>query len=256
MCSVPLPLRRGFLWHPTIIALAAAALLSGCANGDFQEVRPTLVRDDIHDWVGRDAVTAQGAKPSRYELTDDERALRDLAYPLIEPPYDRHQWYSIAGEYGVIRAGHRGAFDRSAYAIHLMGARYRSSSARYAQLADDIRNDTTRLPEFFDTAARVLDIDAKRRRSLAFLAPVSAVERENALRRINENVSIVAMVQRSLSERVASYRYALGRLVLATPSARAADIDRDVKNLQARIAYYRVHRLPGVVREQSLAWTR
>jgi len=96
MCYLPLPPRRGFLWHPTLVLLAAAALLSGCANGDFQEVRPSLVRDDIHDWIGRDAVTAQGAMPFRYELTDDERALRDLAYPLIEPPYDRHQRYSPA----------------------------------------------------------------------------------------------------------------------------------------------------------------
>jgi len=156
----------------------------------------------------------------------------------------------------VIGAAHRGAYYRSAYAAHLMGARYHLASAGYAQLAGDIRNDTTRLSEFFGTAAGVLDIDAKRRRSLALFAPVSAVERDNALRRVNENASIVALERRSLTERVTSYRYALERLVLATPSARAADIGRDPKHLQARIAYYRTRRLPGVVREQSLTWTR
>ncbi len=26
--------------------------------------------------------------------------LRDLAYPLIEPPYERQRWYSVLNEYG------------------------------------------------------------------------------------------------------------------------------------------------------------
>ncbi len=42
-----------------------------------------------------------GGTPSGYRLTDDERELRDLAYPLIEAPFDRQRWYSILGEYGL-----------------------------------------------------------------------------------------------------------------------------------------------------------
>ncbi len=256
MPLMPLPPRRGFSWRRPLVGFFAAALVAGCANGDFQEVRPELVSDNIHDWVGREAIAGQRTAPSRYELTDDERALRDLAYPLIEPPYDRQQWYSIAGEYGVLRAAHGARFDRAAYWNRLMGSRYRSPSARYAQLADDIRNDTTRLPQFFDTAARVLDIDGKRRRSLAFIAQVSPYERENALRRTQENAAIVALVRGTLAERVAGYRFALERLVISTPATPAADVERDINHLQALIAYYRTHRLPGVVREQSLASVR
>lgn len=37
--------------------------------------------DDFHDWVGRDA-----ARQVAHELTDDECALCDLAFPLIELP--------------------------------------------------------------------------------------------------------------------------------------------------------------------------
>jgi len=256
MQRLPQRPRRGTVWRRLTIALAGAALLASCANGDFQEVRPTLVRDDIHDWVGLDAIAGQPTSPSRYELTDDERALRDLAYPLIEPPYDRHQWYSVAGEYGVIGAEHRGAFDRAGYWNHLVTLRYRSPSARYAQLADDIRNDTTRLPQFFETAARVLDIDAKRRKSLVFVSRLAPEERENALRRIRENAAIVALVRNRLAERVAGYRFALERLVIQTPSARAADVERDLNRLQERIAYYGTHRAPTWVREQSLASAR
>ena len=110
------------------------------------------MRDDIHDWVARDAIAGQPTWPSRFDLTDDERQLRDLAYPLIEPSYNRQQWYSVFGEYGIIGADHRATFDRTAYANRLLSSQFRSSSARYAQLSDDIRNDITRLPQFFETA--------------------------------------------------------------------------------------------------------
>ena len=83
--------------------LAASGMLGGCANSDFGEVNQTLVTNGIHDWIGRGAPPPK-AEPSKFEYTDDERALRDNAYPLIEPPYDRQQWYSVAGEYGMINS--------------------------------------------------------------------------------------------------------------------------------------------------------
>src|SRR5581483_1974599 len=80
---------------PRAAIVALAALLGGCAlNGDFGRPRSSVVTDDMHAWVGRDAVSSIGVQPSGYRLTDDERQLRDLAYPLIEAPYDRNQWYS------------------------------------------------------------------------------------------------------------------------------------------------------------------
>jgi hypothetical protein len=228
--------------------LAGAALLSGCANGDFQEVRPSLVRDDIHDWVGRAAI---GNRPaSEYQLTDDERALRDFAYPLIEPAYDRHRWYSIAGEYGAFDFSHHGTFDPGAYATHLMGDRYRSPAARYARLIDDIRNDTTRLPQFFETAARVLDLDHKRRKSMAFIQ-LAPSERANALRRMDENAAVVSLVRWSLKQRVESYRFALERLVVYTPSPQAAQCEQALNQLKASIARYR-YPAPAWTDEHSL----
>ena len=46
-------------------------------------------------------VASIGGTVFEFPLTDEERQLRDLAYPLIEPPYDRQRWYSVLGEYGV-----------------------------------------------------------------------------------------------------------------------------------------------------------
>lgn len=242
-------------WRRQLLALVAVSLLAGCANGDFEEVRPTLVRDDIHDWVARDAIAGKRTFPSRYELTDDERALRDLAYPLIERPYDRQKWYSVAGEYGVIGGNHRGIFNRADYWNHLSGSRYRSPSARYAQLSDDIRNDIVRLPQFFETAGRVQDIDSKRQRSLAFIRDLSADERQQAQRRMQENALIVSLVRGKLSERVVSYRFALERLVVVTPTQQAVECEQLLNQLKNVIARYR-HPVPTWTREQSLAFSR
>jgi hypothetical protein len=247
------PSIRRYSWRGWILALSALPLLAGCANGDFGEVRPFLVTDEIHDWVGYDAVAGKQGWPSTLDLTDDERQLRDLAYPLIEPPYDRQKWYSVLGEYGLIGYAHRGTFDRTAYAERLLGSYHRSPASRYAQLIDDIRNDNTRLPQFYETAGRVLDIDRKRRASLAYVSALSPSERTNALRRVRENACIVFMVNEKLAERVSAYQYALERLVISTPSPQAADAEFLLKQLQAQVAHYRVEIPPTWVREQSLA---
>lgn len=244
------PPRRGPVSAPRAIALVALLLLAGCASGDFEEIYPSLVRDDIHDWVGSNAAVD---KRSTFEFTDDERALRDLAYPLIEPPYDRHRWYSIAGEYGMLEWSRRASFNRAEYTSHLMSDAARSPSARYARLIDDIRNDSTRLPAFFETAGRVIDIDRKRRKSFAYVSSHPPGERKNALRRIEENAAVVGMVHVRLGLRASSYRYALERLVIATPSPQAVEAERLLTQLQAQIALYRKYLPPTWVREPSLA---
>jgi hypothetical protein len=123
-------------------------------------------------------------------------------------------------------------------------------------MTEDIRNDITRLPAFFEAAARVLDIDLKRRKSLAFVSDLSEQERQEALRRINTNTSLVALVRSKLGQRVESYRFALERLVIMTPSAEAVEVERTLNQLRSEIAHYRTHRAPTWVREQSLSAAR
>src|SRR3954464_10589393 len=100
------------------IVLAGMLVLGGCVtNGDFGRGRPQLLHDDIHECVGRDAARAVGGQPSAFPLTDDERRLRDLAFPLIDPPYDRNRFDSVWREYGLGRDPSRYAvpFNRAAY---------------------------------------------------------------------------------------------------------------------------------------------
>jgi hypothetical protein len=240
-----------------LFALAAMSLLAGCGmQGDFGELNRTLVRDDIHDWVGRDDVARKPISPSNFQLTDDERQLRDLAFPLIEAPYNRQNFDQVAREYGWMRETPVQASDRTAYHTHLMMVNDRSPSARYAQLTDDVRNDSTRLPEFFETAGRVMDMDDKRNKSLAYVTGLGALERKDALNRIRENARVIARVRASLVHRAASYRFALERLVISAPSPQAVDAERTLNQLQADIARYRNYPAPTWAKEQSLAFQR
>ena len=87
-------------------------LVSGCTSiGDFGRLQSPLVTDDIHAWVGQEAAAHAGAPVSVNSLTDDERTLRDLAFPLIEPPYDRVRWNAVVYEYGQKRAFRRELMD-------------------------------------------------------------------------------------------------------------------------------------------------
>ena len=148
-------------------------MLSGCSSiGDFGRLSDQLVTDDIHAWVGEEAAASAGAPISADNLTDDERTLRDLAFPLIEPPYDRQRWDAVVYEYGTKRSFQRElwAFDPTAYYRHLQGEMLRSSAARYNQLIDDIRNDIVRIEPFFIVARRVVDLDRRREASMEQIA--------------------------------------------------------------------------------------
>jgi hypothetical protein len=223
-----------------LAVVVASGLLAGCGtSGDFGRVRPSLVNDDTHAWLGPAAARDRADLPWKHQLTEDERRLRDLAYPLIEPPYDRNKWYSVLGETGV---GSRAwpYPDRADYASRLFTTAYRSQTARYNRLIEDIRNDALRIDPFFSTARYVTDIDLKREKAIPYVSSLTDEERHNTLQRIEENRNIVLWVQGSLQERALSYKVALERMVIAAPSPVAVEAERALTLLQQQISGYGV----------------
>jgi hypothetical protein len=222
------------------VVLAAFGLLAGCGvKGDFGRVRPSLAGDDIHAWLGPAALRRGGdrGRASKDQLTDDERLLRDLAYPLIDPPYDRNQWDSVLREFGYNRRD-RPYPNPSEYASRLLTTAYRSQTARYNRLIEDIRSDVIRLDPFFATARYVLDMDVKREKSLAYVSNLTTGERASALQRIAENRAIVQWVEGSLQARAAAYKIALERMVIAAPSPVAVEAERALTLLRQRVSGY------------------
>jgi hypothetical protein len=228
-------------------AILAVLLVSGCTSiGDFGRLQSPLVTDDVHAWVGQEAAAHAGAPVSANNLTDDERTLRDLAFPLIEPPYDRVRWDAVVYEYGQKSSFRRDlwAFDTAAYYAHLMGEFHRSSIARYNQLIDDMRDDIVRIDPFFQTARRVVDVDQRREISMQYVTDLSPPERISALARVGENSLTIAWVHHSLTERCAGYRFALEHLTVAEPAPIAAEAEQILTELQQRIAANQVATAP------------
>jgi hypothetical protein len=220
------------------LALLSVIVLSGCSSiGDYGRLSDAVVTDDIHAWVGEEAAVRAGQPISADNLTDDERTLRDLAFPLIEPPYDRIRWDAVVYEYGTKRSFRRElwSYDPTAYYRRLQGELLRSTAARYNRLIDDIRNDIVRIEPFFMIARKVVDLDRRREASLEQIASLTPAERVNAKARIGENSLTIAWVSKSLEQRCASYRFALEHLAVGEPEPIAADADRALTQLTQQI---------------------
>ena len=218
--------------------LAVLALVfSGC-YGDFGRPRASVFGDNRAWWMGTEAARSVGEFPSVFPLTEDEILMRDLAYNLIMPPYDRYRWDALLLDFfrtGVVPLfGPPGA--RTVYGTRLFARWYPSATARYAQLTDDIRNDVVRIDPFAAAAAKVLDLDRKREKSLAYVSTLAIGEVVNANRRIAENALIVDWVRWCLGERARAYRFALERLVIAMPSPAGVEAERALTLLETRIA--------------------
>src|SRR3954468_15061423 len=212
-----LPIRTaGIRSLPALILILTGAALGGCSGGDFGRTRGDLRNDDMHRWLGAEATGSVGLKASAFQLSEYERQLRDLAYPLIEPPLSRPAWKSVFGDYQPLPSPWRQkiVFDRTMYGRTLIDEPHRSHSSRYTQLMEDVRNDITRFEPFFASAIRVIDLDKKRNASMARVSSLSPKEKEDAVERMQENSLIVQWVQQCLEQRVSSYRWGLERLVI------------------------------------------
>jgi hypothetical protein len=231
---------RFYVQCRALAVIGLVGCVAGCGiNGDFGRMRPSLVHEDTHAWIGPAAAGGKAGTAKKHQLTDEERRLRDLAYPLIEPPYDRNQWYSVVGEIGLL---HQMEFrsKRTDYASRLMTTPYRSQTARYNKLLEDIRNDAVRLDPFFAVAHYVTDMDRKREKSMAHVSGLTPEDRFNTLQSIKENRAIVRWVRSSLEERAASYRIALEQLVIAAPLPVSVEAERALTLLHQRISGYTV----------------
>ncbi|MDB5501965.1 MAG: hypothetical protein JWR89_1867 [Tardiphaga sp.] len=226
--------RRPTLFPCLLITLAAG--LGGCASGDFGRTRQSALSDNMHSWIGAEATGSVGLNASEFQLTDNEKTMRDLAFPLIEPPHSRPLWKSVFGDYKPLPSPWRQVpvFDRTAYGRLLIDEPHRSHTSRYNVLMDDVRNDILRFESFYSYASRVIELDSKRNASLKLVSGLLPREREDALARMDENALIIQWVAQCLQRRVSSYRWALERLVIHTPDGLAASADMLIGELAAQ----------------------
>ena len=212
------------------IALAIAAPASAQA-GDFGRPKPSLLEGLIPQQFWKGPVTGY----SSYPLTSLEEELRDRSYVLIRPNEPRGNWNIHIAGFAIahLLPPSMTSYDHTEYARMLLWTPARSEASSYNRLVEDMDSDGRLVGPFVAVAGAVADLDQKRERSLAYVGELSEDEIGNAYGRIRENRLVIAWVHRALHWRLASYRYALERLVIAVPSGRAVEAEQALTRFQA-----------------------
>ena len=223
-------------------ALAGAGLLSllaSCAQqGDFGRAAPSAWNGLI-ETTGALSARVRGEPASAFPFTDDEIALRDRAWRFLMPAAPREAFLDVVANLTrtrVLPPSWRWP-EVSDYHDGLMADSGRSSVSRYRRLGDDATADARLIPPFAATAARVIEADALRLRSLPFVKTLEDDDVREAAMRVGENRCLIAWVRLSALERAEGYRYSLEHLLVEVPSAgEAASAERALVGLSERRA--------------------
>ena len=214
----------------------ALALLAACTqNGDFGRPR-TSVWNGLIDTTGSFSTQDRGRLLLDSGLTDDEQALRDRAWRFVQPTGTFATFHeTVMGLASAHARPMTWRFDAiGAYYEVLTAEPSRSPVSRYRQLGDDATADARLIPLFTALAARVIDADAARLRSLPFAKTLDDLDVRLAAQRVAENRCLIAWVRVEAGLRLARYRFALEHLFAAAPAPEAVSAERTLAMLAAR----------------------
>lgn len=215
-----------------LLCLTVTAMwLTPVSAGDFGRPKPSLLEGLIPQQFWKGPVTGYSSFP----LTGLEEELRDRSYVLIRPNEPRGNWniYIAGFQIAHLLPPSFTDYDHTEYARMLLATLSRSDASSYNRLIEDMASDGQLVEPFVRVACTIADLDMKRERSLAYVSELSEGEAANAFGRIRENRMVTEWVRRALHGRLAAYRYALERLVIAVPSTLAVEAERGHKRLQA-----------------------
>jgi hypothetical protein len=215
---------------------AALALLASCTqSGDFGRPR-TGVWNGLIDTTGSFGSRDRGRLLLDSGLTDDEQALRDRAWRFVQPASTFAAFQdSLLGLASAHAIPATWRFDEiGAYYEALTAGPSRSPVSRYRQLGDDATADGRLIPVFAALAARVIDADAARLRSLPFAKTLDDADIRQAAQRVAENRCLIAWVRVEAGQRLARYRFALEHLFAEAPAPESIGAERALTMLAAR----------------------
>ncbi len=222
------------------LALVLLVTVGGCARptGDFGRAEPSVIHDKVMPAVGGQIARARGESVSKFNLTNDEKLLRNLGWGLIRPPSseDWIQGTRVELMRTRILPEENDALKLNLYYYFLRSANYRSSDARYARVAADATGDAELVPPFCEVAVRVSKADDERLRALGRNDIPEDQEYFGAQARVWENRKYTEWVMLALRYRLKAYREALDKLEVETPSEHALwDANSGLKRLSAAI---------------------
>lgn len=220
-----------------LVGLAVVGLGACTQTGDFGRQRPSIW-NDASSATGSLAARVRGEPVSNFIFTDDEKELRDRAFRFLSPAHERAWFERVVAELartGILPAAAHPS-DPIGYHQALMAGPLRSPVSRYRRLSEDAAADIKLIGPFEATAAKVLNSDVIRLRSLAYVRDLGPDQVENATARVTENRCLIAWVVLATAERANAYRYALERLVIEAPQTEAVPVERTLEALDRRRA--------------------
>ncbi|MFZ4530362.1 MAG: hypothetical protein ACOYOJ_00970 [Alsobacter sp.] len=223
------PARRLAAALPLVLALA------GCAEtGDFGRQKPGFLQDTVVPAMGRSAAYARDEPVAWGLLTDDEQELRRRAWHFVMPPQARNglERQAAAAALARITPGDPAAGDPARTFEAIVAMPDISPRARYQRLRELIEADRLLMGPFVALSCRVIDMDKVRIRALEAIADPGPWTRDQATARVAENDALIAWVQSTLDTRIVEYRFALERLVVATPDRDAVRSERQLTALE------------------------
>ncbi len=213
--------RRALLRFAGLAAVCLALAACQRPTGDFGRAAPSVVHDKIMPLAGDELAAERGEPVSKFNLTDDERELRDRAWTLIRPPASK-DWIEgtrtelirtrIIPEIG-------GQADPDRYYAYLRSDRYSSSQVRYDRVAADANADAALIDPFCRVVARVDAADQERLRALGRRDLSTQEELAGAQARVWENRRYIDWAVQALRHRLTAYRQAIDSLEIETPSS-------------------------------------
>ena len=223
-----------------IALIAAAAVLCGalaaCARpvGDFGRAAPGVLHDGIMPTVGEARAKLSGEPVSRFNLTDEEREMRDRVWRFLIAPHAEDWFMDTAVELRRTRLiGGRGiSFEPDRYYRWLHRKDYESSRVRFATVSDHARSDIDTAPTTFAAICRVLEVDRQRGVASRELQGLTASE---VVARRGENQQVISWYVQALRYRFDAYTYALDHLLVETPHREAMDVDRRLSELHVYV---------------------
>lgn len=212
-----------------ILALAVFAL-AGCARptGDFGRAEPSVLHDTVLPEAGKLRAEMFGEPVSRFNLTDEEQSMRDLAWRFLVAPHAQDWFYNVLAEWQRTRLAKdstRQRMDVRRYYAFLRSEKFDSSRVRYKRVIRDIDADTATMPRVFEAICAVEEIDRRRDTAARELPDTSAEVSGEVRSRHAENQAYIDWFVRSARYRYDSYTFALKSLLIETPHEEARALD-------------------------------
>lgn len=216
-----------------VVLLGATAACGPRPIGDLGRAQPGVLHDQILPAIGKTRAELAGEPASNFNLTDQEREMRDRVWRFLVAPHSNDWFYDFSVELQRTRVSGPSdyKFKPDRYYRWLRQIDFASSRVRYSAVADHVDADLDTMPATFRSICAVTEVNRQRGIAAREIVGIGEAARENALARKAENDMQIDWFVRAVSYRYDSYGYALDHLLVETPHEDAIEVDRLLSEL-------------------------